>query len=491
MNNNQLVVVGSGSAAMVAAMIAHDEGCRKIRIVEKAPEAEMGGNTRFTPGFWRFAFKDQEEVKSMGLLPQVTEEEWKSIYLEPYSPEDYFNSIMKVGEGKPKKEFAHWIADESNDITRYLTSEGFRWQFATSFVTATDEDRTYNGGLFMSSKGLGPGLIDMQLEALRSRNLEVECDTAAVDLLRDNGGAVIGIRARMPDGSYEDIHGVVILASGGFEANPEMRTRYLGPEWNIVKTRGTRFNTGEMMQAAFNIGAQAFGHIAGTHSTCVDTSSPELAPLELGTTTTRISHQWGVLVNRLGKRFTDEGFDWLFQSYVKVANDVIKQPGNVAYQIFDSKVFGLLDKTRYPCADPAQADTIEELADKIDIDKDEFLATIHAYNGAVDDSVPFDATSKDGLATVGLSPNKTNWAQKMDTPPYRAYPVESGITFTFGGLKQDMNSRILDFQDKPIEGLYGCGEITGGFFYTNYPAGSGLVKGAVTARAAARHAAHL
>ena len=491
MSKNQLVIVGSGSAALVAAMIAHDEGCDYIRIIEKAPEAEMGGNTRFTPGFWRFAFKDQDEVRSMGLLPQITEEEWKGIYLEPYSAEDYYNSIMKVGLGRPKKEFARWIADESNDITRYLTSQGVRWMFATSFVTATENDRTYNGGLFMSSEGFGPGLIKLQLEALGRRGLQVEYDTAAVDLLRDNSGAVIGIRARMPDGSYEDIHGVVILASGGFEANPEMRTRYLGPDWNIVKTRGTRFNTGEMMQAAFNIGAQPFGHIAGTHSTCVDTAAPDLATLDLATDTTRISHQWGVMVNRLGKRFTDEGLDWLFQTYVQVANDVLKQPGNMAYQVFDSKVFNLLDKTRYPTANPAEANTLEELADQIDVDKAAFLATIREYNDAIDDSVPFDATSKDGLATVGLSPNKSNWAQKMDSPPYRAYPVESGITFTFGGLKQDMDSRILDFQDKPIEGLYGCGEITGGFFYTNYPAGSGLVKGAVTARAAGRHAAHL
>ncbi len=488
---SEVVVVGAGSAALVAAISAHENGCRKIRVLEKAPFEEMGGNTRFTPGFWRFAFDSQEEVRKMNLVPQISEEEWKVITIEPYPADNFYNSIMECGDGRPNKQFARWIADESNDVTLWLTKHGVEWEFSDSFVTATEDNRAYNGGLFLAVKGKGPSLIEFELAELGRLGFEVEYDTAAVGLLRDNGGAVTGVKARAPDGRYDDIYGTVILASGGFEANPEMRSRYLGPQWNLVKTRGTRFNTGEMIQAAFNLGAQPYGHIAGTHATCVDPVAPDLATLELGTTTTRVSHQWGVMINTEGKRFTDEGMDWLFQSYVRMANDVIMQPGNLAYQVFDIKVDNLLDKLRYPHATPIVGDTFEELADQMTVHQEQFLATMAEYNDAVDESVEFQPTEKDGRRTRGLAPDKTNWAQKIDTPPFKAYPVESAITFTFGGLKQDLDSRILDFQDKPIEGLYGCGEVTGGFFYHRYPAGSGLIKGAITARAAGRHAAQL
>jgi tricarballylate dehydrogenase len=491
LKSREVVIVGAGSAALVAAIAAHESGCRKIRVLEKAPEAEMGGNTRFTPGLWRFAFRDQKEFMDMNLLPQIPKHEWKEISIGPYPEQAYYKSIMDCGNGRPNPDFAKWMAGESNDITRWQTKHGVKWMFATGFVTATATHKAYNGGLVVATQNEGPGLIQMQLAELARLGIEVEYSTAAVGLLTDSSGAVTGVKARLPGGKYDEIRGAVILASGGFEANPEMRTRYLGPEWNIVKTRGTRFNTGEMMQAALNLGAQPYGHIAGAHATCIDPAAPDLAPLELATTTTRISHQWGILVNREGRRFTDEGMDWLFQSYVQMANDVIRQPGNIAYQIFDQKVEGLLDAARYSHARPAVGNTLEELAGKIAVDRKQFLATVAEFNRSVDVTKPFSPTTLDGRRTQGMTPPKSNWAQALDTPPYQAYPVESAITFTFGGLKQDLNSCILDFTDRPIVGLYGCGEITGGFFYYRYPAGSGLVKGALTGRAAGRHAARL
>jgi tricarballylate dehydrogenase len=117
------------------------------------------------------------------------------------------------------------------------------------------------------------------------------------------------------------------------------------------------------------------------------------------------------------------------------------------------------------------------------------LETLRAFNAAVRTDIPFDPNIKDGRAAAGLSPPKSNWANRLEQPPFEAYAVTCGITFTFGGLKIDRRAQVLDQDGALIGGLYAAGEMVGGLFYHNYPGGSGLTAGAVFGRIAGASAA--
>jgi tricarballylate dehydrogenase len=195
------------------------------------------------------------------------------------------------------------------------------------------------------------------------------------------------------------------------------------------------------------------------------------------------------MVNRDGKRFVDEGEDLMLYTYAKFGKEILKQPGSVAFQFFDARVIPLL-RAEYQGAQGVENNSLEDLAGELDIDVEQFMKTIKAYNEAiVEDERPFIPYRLDGRRTRGLSPDKTNWAQKIDTPPYRAYAVACGLTMTYGGLKTNEKAQVMDTSDRPIKGLYAVGEITGGFFYHNYPAGTGLIRGAVMGRIAGGEAA--
>jgi tricarballylate dehydrogenase len=188
-----------------------------------------------------------------------------------------------------------------------------------------------------------------------------------------------------------------------------------------------------------------------------------------------------VLINANGRRFLDEGADFRNYTYAKYGRVVLEQPGNFAWQVFDKKVLHVLrDEYRIRQVTKVRADTLEELAEKLEgVDGKAFLEEIRAYNAAVRQDIPFNPNVKDGRRTEGLAVDKTNWANTIDTPPFKAFQVGCGITFTFGGLRIDTGARVLDADQQPIPGLYACGELVGGIFYFNYPGGSGLINGAV------------
>ena len=193
------------------------------------------------------------------------------------------------------------------------------------------------------------------------------------------------------------------------------------------------------------------------------------------------------MVNALGKRFVDEGEDVGGYTYAKYGRAILTQPGAVAYQIFDAKTIHLLEE-RYSTGSPEVANTIEEIAGKLRLPKDALAQTVREYNAAVQPGA-FDPATTDGKRTLGIVPPKSNWALPIDSPPYTVYPVTGGITFTFGGILVDNLARVIDTEDTPIPGLYATGEITGGFFFDNYPGGTGLMRGAVFGRIAGVQAA--
>src|SRR5262252_6885415 len=341
------------------------------------------------------------------------------------------------------------------------------------------------GGLTVEAWGGGRGLIDTLHEAARREKVEVRYGARAVALLADDTG-VRGARVRV-DGKTIDVTArAVVLASGGFEANAEWRARYLGPNWDLAKVRGTRFNTGDGIRMALEAGAMPYGHWSGCHAVAWDRNAPEFGDLAVGDGFQKHSYPWGIMLNANGERFVDEGADFRNYTYAKYGAVILRQPGQFAWQIFDRKVVHLLrDEYRIRQATKVTADTLEALAAKLDdVDAARAMHTIRQYNASVRTDIPFNPNVKDGRCTQGLPVPKSNWANPIDDPPFEAYAVSCGITFTFGGLRITTDAQVVDTDGAVIPGLYAAGELVGGLFYFNYPGGTGLMSGAVFGRIA-------
>ena len=283
----------------------------------------------------------------------------------------------------------------------------------------------------------------------------------------------------------------VVLACGGFESSATWRTRYLGPGWDLARVRGTRFNTGDGIQMALDVGAAPRGHWSGCHAVAWDVNAPEFGDLAVGDGFQKHSYPLGIMVNNEGRRFVDEGADFRNYTYAKYGAEILRQPQQCAWQLFDAKVSSMLrDEYRIRQVTRLTANSIAELADKLDgMHAANLIVTVNKFNNAVQMHVPFDPTVKDGRGTTGLDVPKSNWANRLDTAPFEAYGVACGITFTFGGLHVDPRARVISQANTPIPGLFAAGELMGGLFYFNYPGGSGLTSGAVFGRIAGREAA--
>ena len=264
----------------------------------------------------------------------------------------------------------------------------------------------------------------------------------------------------------------------------------VGPSWDLVKVRGSRQNTGALMDRALAHGAAAAGQFSVAHAVPIDTDAPPVGDLTVGDTTARYSYPFGITVNLRGERFLDEGEDEMTYTYAEIGRKVLGQPGGAAYQVFDATGCDLLEP-RYDTAHPVEADTVGKLAAAMGVDADRLVATVRDFNAACPQGA-FDPQRKDGLlARPDGQPPKSNWAVPLTAAPFRAYKVTCGITFTFGGLAVDHEARVLGVDGRPVPGLLAVGEIAGGYFAYSVPSGSGLTKGAVTGRTAGRTAAQL
>jgi tricarballylate dehydrogenase len=237
---------------------------------------------------------------------------------------------------------------------------------------------------------------------------------------------------------------------------------------------------------ALDIGAQPTGNWSGGHAVGWDRNAPEFGDLTVGDNFQKHSYPWGIMLNARGERFVDEGADFRNYTYAKYGRVILEQPSQFAWQIFDRKVLHLLrDEYRIKRVTKARADTLEDLVGKLDdVNAARALETIKAYNAAVQTGVPFNPNVKDGRGTSGLAVPKSNWANTIDEPPFEAYAVTCGLTFTFGGVRIDVDARVIDGDGAVIPGLYAAGEMVGGLFYFNYPGGTGLMAGSVFGRIA-------
>ena len=269
-----------------------------------------------------------------------------------------------------------------------------------------------------------------------------------------------------------------------------MRARYLGPNWELAKVRGSRFNTGDGIKMALEAGAMPWGHWSGGHAVGWDRNAPPFGDLAVGDGFQKHSYPFGIMVNADGKRFIDEGADFRNYTYAKYGRVILNQPQQFAWQIFDQKVVHLLrDEYRIKQITKVEANSLEELAPKLEgVNAEAFLREMEAYNAAIRTEMPFNPNVKDGRCTQGLAVNKSNWANTLDTGPFIAVQVTCGLTFTFGGLRVDTNAQVIDTDEEVMPNLYAAGELVGGLFYFNYPGGTGLMAGAVFGRTAGRSA---
>ncbi len=488
MSEYDVVVVGKGNAALCAALSARDQGA-KVAVLEAAPEEEHGGNSRFAGGVMRFAYETVEDLKR---VTDLTDEEIANSDFGTNTREEYLDKLYQLTSYRTDADLSEILVNNSLETMAWLRSKGARfvpnWGRQSAIVNGK---RKFFGNMPIEVSGGGAGLVQYLDAATKKAGIDVFYDTRAMSLLCD-GVRVEGVRAQQAGKLVEFRAKSVVLACGGFEANPEWRTRYLGPGWELAKVRGTRFNAGDGLRMALDIGAAPYGNWSGCHATGWDRYAPEFGDVNVGDQFQKHSYIFGLLINAEGKRFVDEGLDFHSFTYAKYGGEVLKQPGQFAWQVFDSKVKHLLrSEYRIKFVTKATANTLEELAPRLEgVNAESFLKTVREYNAAVRADVAFEHTVKDGKCTVGIDPPKSNWAQPLDTPPFEAYATTCGITFTFGGLRIDKETgQVLNVHFHPIPGLYCAGEMVGGLFYFNYPSGTGLVSGAVFGRLAGASAA--
>lgn len=479
-----VIVVGAGNAAFCAALAASEQGA-SVLMLERAPEDENGGNSRFTAGAIRFAYDGVDDLKA--IMPDLSDEEIRNTDFGSYGESQFFDDMFRVTRYRTDPNLCEALVTRSQETMRWMRSLGIRFvPIYGRQAFKIDGKFKFWGGLTVEAWGGGPGLIDQQTAIARARGIEISYGARVTSLIYD-GHAVTGVRVKKDERVSEIRAASVVLASGGFESNPEWRARYLGAGWELAKTRGTRFNTGDGLRMAIEIGASTAGNWSGCHAVGWDYNAPEFGDLAVGDGFQKHSYPFGIMVNATGRRFVDEGADFRNYTYAKYGRVILEQPNQFAWQIFDQKVMQYLrDEYRIKQVTKVSAATIEELAAKLEgVDPDAFLDEIRTYNAAVDQSVPFNATIRDGRGTRNLAVPKSNWANTIDQGPFEAYQVGCGITFTFGGLRIDPDTaQVLDADLVPIPGLYAAGELVGGLFYFNYPGGTGLMSGAVFGRTA-------
>ena len=483
-----VIVVGAGNAALCAALAAQEQGA-SVLMLEAAPEAESGGNSRFTAGAMRVVYDGVNDIKA--LVPDLTAAEVDNTDFGSYLAGHFFDDMARVTQYRADPDLVELLVTRSFATLNWLRAKGLRLiPIYGRQAFKVDGKFKFWGGLTVEAVGGGPGLVSMLTEAAQKRGIGIRFRTRALDLLYD-GNRVGGVRVRA-DGAVRELRASsVVLASGGFEANAEWRTRYLGPGWDLARVRGSRFNTGDGIRMALAIGASPRGHWSGCHAVQWEINAPEFGDLSVGDQFQKHSYPFGIMVNAAGRRFVDEGADFRNYTYAKYGRVVLEQPGQFAWQIFDRKVKHLLrDEYNIRQITKVTANTIEEFAQKLDgVNAVAFLDTVREWNAAVRTDIPFNPNVRDGRCTEGLSVNKSNWANTIDTPPFEGYAVTCGITFTFGGLRIDTGAAVLDNDHQPIRGLYAAGELVGGLFYFNYPGGTGLTSGAVFGKIAGQSAA--
>lgn len=484
-----VIVVGGGNAGLCAALSARERGA-EVLVLERAPYEWRGGNSSFTGGLFRGPYEGVDDLRE--LMPDLTEAETANAEFGSYPEESFFDDLARVSDYRADPDLTELVVSRARQTLLWMRDHGVR--FLPPFGRRTverDGKVFFQSGAAIEASGGGPGLVEMLYRSVDRAGISVEYGSRAHSLVV-RGPGVEGVRVSTPEGPQEVKGKSVVLASGGFSSNPAWRAAYLGPGWDLARVRGTRFNTGDGISMALEIGAELAGNWSGCHATPWELYAPEFGDPKAARSFFRAHYNYGIMVNRHGRRFVDEGANFKDYTYARYGRAILEQPGHFAWQIFDAQVEELLGREEYRSGNTTRvtADTLEELAERLEgVDSRRFLATVHAYNDAVDRDTPFNPAVLDGKGTTGLDVPKSNWATPIERAPFEAFAVTGGLTFTFGGLRVDTNGSVLAAGGEPIRGLYAAGEIVGGLFYGNYAAGTGLTTGAVIGKIAGERAA--
>lgn len=482
-----VIVIGGGSAASEAAVAVRQAGAERVIMLEKAPEEFSGGNARFSHTGFRFVVSGAEEIRAF--IPEVDEALYKSMQVAPYTTDDFMADLNRVTQRRIDPVLANYLVEKSNESVHWMRKTGIKWVPEKAVIV--DGKRYYDPGKIIQPAGGGLGQLEQWRRICQEHGIEIRYQSKVSALYGDHR-RIEGVQVMTPDETYDLTARAIIACSGGFQANPEMRARYLGPNADFVKVRGSRYNTGEVLRMMLEKGVKAAGHWQGAHASPIDIAAPAVeTPVMkdgLGNSMNRYDYTFGITVNESGQRFYDEGESYHTYTYAKTGRAVLAQPGGVGYQIYDGKGIALFRHGKNQEATFEEAQSVPELARKIGITAEVLSRTVDEFNGAVRKDIPFDPRKLDGKRTEGLAINKSNWANPIDTPPFRAYPVTCGITFTFGGVAINTNGQVLNTEGDAIKGLYASGDVIGLFFH-NYPSCTGQTRNVVFGLTAGRHAA--
>ncbi|KAI8712085.1 FAD-binding-2 domain-containing protein [Fusarium sp. LHS14.1] len=506
----QVLIVGSGNAGFASAIAAAQAGAGHVLLIDKCPKDWVGGNSYFTAGAYRIAHAGLSDL--LPIVNNVSREQAQKIDLPPYSEKDFQKDLDKVCMGRSDPGLAKTVVTQSNSAIKWLASNGIRFQLSFNRQAYEVDGRIkFWGGLHLKTQDGGKGLIADYLAAAERHSVQVSWSTmlSGIQPERVDGAWIVTVTV---DGIDHTLTArAIVFAAGGFESNAQKRSQFLGPGWDLAMVRGTPYNTGEVLDLAIQqLGAQPVGNWSGCHSVAWDANAnPNIGDRVASNEYTKSGYPLGLMLNVDGQRFVDEGVDMRNYTYAKFGRAILKQPEQLAFQVWDAQTTPWLRSEEYreEHVELLKADSLEQLADKCVSrglrDKDTFLRTIREYNEAVYahrqevPSTKWDPAIKDGLSTQSskkqLALAKSNWALPLEKGPYLAVKVTCGITFTFGGLKVDPQTAqlIRASTNRPIPGLFCVGEMMGGLFYFNYPGGSGLTSGAVFGRRAGKAAAQV
>ena len=474
------IVVGCGIAGLSAAVSAGQAGAR-VALLERAPKDDRGGNTRYTESFWRMRSVDAvSEDFEARFAENAGGHLDPAIVAESAWPYGQWPGLLR-GLGFIDPELVTTLADNAGPTLRWLTGFGVEFDFLPNYFITESTTR-------MAPAGGGLALVEAlaaQAELTPDR-IAVRYETTARRLLQDDRGRVIGLEAALAGNRTVRLHApAVVLASGGFQGNPEMLSRYVGPQSQFIRpvARGGYYNRGEGIRMALAVGAAPCGDYGSFHAQPVDPRSGRHEPVVL-------NYPYGILVNHAGERFADEAPATVDASYEAVSRRIMAQPEGIAFAITDARLEDVPNWRKSVRSDraPVEAETLAGLAEALGIDGERLARTVAAYNDSCPGEAGFRPLALDGCATRGLSPRKSNWARPVDRPRFRGWPIIAANCFTFGGLKIDPGARVLNMDGEAIPGLYAAGE-TAGLYYRTYTGSTSVMRGAVFGRIAGLGAA--
>jgi tricarballylate dehydrogenase len=451
-----VLVIGGGNAALCAAISARRGGA-SVLVLEGAPKFYRGGNTRHTRNM------------------RCAHDAATDILTGPYTEEEFWEDLKRVTEGRTDEDLARLMIRESKDILNWIVEQGVRWQPSLGGTLSLGRTNSF----FL---GGGRAMLNALYLTAERLGIDVLYDAEVLDLeIAD--GMFLSAALKQGDGRVNVRASALVAAAGGFEANIEWLKQYWGDAADNFLIRGTPYNRGSVLKMLLDNGVQEIGDPTQCHAVAIDARAPKF---DGGIITRHDSVVFGIVVNKHAARFYDEGEDIWPKRYAIWGRLVAAQPDQIAYIIFDSSVVTSFMPTLFP---PIAGGTVAELATKLNLDAAALEKTVSDFNAAVQPGT-FDHTILDDCRTEGITPAKTHWARKIEAPPYLAYPVRPGITFTYLGTRVNRQSRMLMKDGKPSANMFAAGEImAGNVLGKGYAAGIGMTIGSVFGRIAGREAA--